>query len=225
MPETQNRPIRAVLFDAVGTLLLPREPVAETYCRLARPLGSRLGAADVARNFAAALAADGRRLETSEELERLRWRQIVAQSLTDLGIEHIDPLFELLWDHFARPDSWRLAPEVPGLWRRLTAAGFVLGIASNFDGRLEAVRQSHPPLDEARWCFVSSQIGYRKPAPQFFAAIEQRLDMRPDEILLVGDDHDHDFAAARLAGWSAVLVEPDGLSQPGQVASLMELVV
>jgi len=222
---TQSRPIRAVLFDAIGTLLLPREPVAATYCRLARPLGSRLSETAVAANFAAALADDQASHETSEELERKRWREIVVQSLTDLESRHVDPLFEQLWDYFAQPDSWRLAPEVPAVWQRLTAAGLRLGIASNFDARLEAVRRGHPPLDAARWCFVSSQFGFRKPSPHFFGAIQQRLGLRPDEILLVGDDHDHDFQAARAAGWNAVLVNRSAPTQPGQVATLAELVV
>ena len=36
--------IRAVLFDAVGTLIELREPVGETYARMARPFGVALPA-------------------------------------------------------------------------------------------------------------------------------------------------------------------------------------
>jgi putative hydrolase of the HAD superfamily len=49
--------------------------------------------------------------------------------------------------------------------------------------------------------FASSEIGWRKPAAEFFRTVEQRLGCEPAEILLVGDDPDLDIAAGRLAGW------------------------
>ena len=206
MPPLRQIPIRAVLFDAVGTLLMPREPVAATYCRLSRPLGSRLQEAEIAERFAAALAED-REVETSEERERLRWRNIVAKTLPDLDAKCADQVFHQLWDYFARPDAWLLGPDVADGWRQLTAAGLVVGIASNFDSRLEVVRLGHPPLDQAAWCFVSSEIGFRKPSPRFFEKISHRLGLPPEEILLVGDDPVLDYQAALAAGWQAVLVD------------------
>lgn len=217
-------PIRAVLFDAVGTLLLPREPVAATYCRFVRAYGSRLDESEVALRFAAALADDLRE-ETSEEQEGLRWRQIVVQSLPDLDPRHVEPLFEQLWEYFGQSGSWLLSEEVPPVWQRLTEAGLTLGIASNFDSRLDGVLLGHPPLSRSPWCFVSSRIGFRKPSPKFFQAIEQQLGLSPGEIMLVGDDLRNDYEAARTAGWQAVLICAGAALAPRQVASLAELVV
>jgi putative hydrolase of the HAD superfamily len=208
MGAAPHSPIRAVLFDAVGTLLLPREPVAETYRRLAEPLGSRLPAKEIAERFAAALQDDALREETTEELERLRWRKTVAVSLPDLAPNVADMLFEQLWDYYATPQAWMLYEDVADAWQRLAALGLTLGIASNFDSRFDQVRGGHPPLDQVQWCFVSSQVGYRKPSPKFFAAIASCLQLRPHEIMLVGDDPRSDYQAALAAGWQAVLVEP-----------------
>ena len=214
MPPLPQIPIRAVLFDAVGTLLLPREPVAATYCRLARPLGSRLGEAEIAARYADAMAED-RKVETSEDQERLRWRGIVAKTLPDLETGGSDRVFHQLWDYFTRPDSWLLAQNVADTWRKLTEAGLAVGIASNFDSRLEVVRLGHPPLDQACWCFVSSEIGFRKPSPRFVETISHRLGLPPEDILLVGDDPILDYQAALDAGWQAVLVDRGGMPALG----------
>jgi len=55
MPMSAGCEIRAVLFDAAGTLLLPREPVGETYARFARRYLA--GAAAAGRAFAAPAAS------------------------------------------------------------------------------------------------------------------------------------------------------------------------
>jgi FMN phosphatase YigB (HAD superfamily) len=41
----------------------------------------------------------------------------------------------------------------------------------------------------------------------YFRAIESWMDCRPQQLLLIGDDRDNDVAAARTAGWSAILVD------------------
>ena len=59
------------------------------------------------------------------------------------------------------------------------------------------------PLTLADHVFASSELGWRKPAAAFFRAVEQRLGLRPEELLLVGDDPELDVAAALRAGWQA----------------------
>src|SRR5262245_9689568 len=46
--------VRAVLFDAVGTVLYPNPPAATAYYEAGQRFGSRLSAAEVARRYAAA---------------------------------------------------------------------------------------------------------------------------------------------------------------------------
>jgi putative hydrolase of the HAD superfamily len=54
--------------------------------------------------------------------------------------------------------------------------------------------------------FASSEIGWRKPAPQFFRTIQEQLGLSPHELLMVGDDLQLDIAAANRAGWQALHV-------------------
>lgn len=76
-----------------------------------------------------------------------------------------------------------------------------MALASNFDERLHAIAGLIEPLSWADQVFASSEIGWRKPAAEFFRTVERRLGCKPGEILLVGDDPDLDIAAGRHAGW------------------------
>jgi len=223
----------AVLFDAVGTLIEPHPPAAVAYAAVGRRFGSSLGEPEIEARFRAAFArreaidaADGMG-ETSEAGERARWRAIVGEIFDDVA--DTEPLFDALWDHFAAAKHWRLIAGAAEAWRRLEARQadgrrLVVGIASNFDSRLESVCSRLPPLASCP-LFISSRLGHRKPSPAFFRAVEARLGLKPEELLLVGDDLANDYQGALAAGWRAILVDRDNQFEgTRRVRSLMELV-
>jgi putative hydrolase of the HAD superfamily len=88
-----------------------------------------------------------------------------------------------------------------------------LGVASNFDSRLHAICRGLEPFTTCDNVFVSSHLGWRKPSPQFFLAIQQSLNVAPAEIVLVGDDIENDYRPALAAGWQAILLRRNQ-SQP-----------
>ncbi|HEY2839596.1 MAG TPA: HAD-IA family hydrolase [Pirellulales bacterium] len=201
---------RAILFDAVGTLMRPEPSVSGAYTAVARRHGIELDQAEVERRFRRAFARQDaidlaeRDNRTDQERERQRWRGIVEDVFGP--IPQIEEIFLDLWGHFANARNWRLFDDVADVWRRLTEAGMTIGIASNFDDRLAGVCRELPPLDDEPHLFVSSQVGWRKPSRGFFAAIESSLSLRPEELLLVGDDLTNDLQAAQAAGWQAILL-------------------
>ena len=225
--------IRAVLFDAVGTLLRPEPAVASAYCAVGRRYGSNLSEEEIARRFAQSIsvrfeedlpspqsrAADH---ATSPAWEVLRWRRIVGDVFEDVA--ELDGLFRDLWTHFAEPSSWRLYDDVAPCIRSLLNGGLTLGMASNFDDRLLDICRGLAPLGQCPHIFYSSGQGYRKPSPSFFAGIENALGLHPTELLLVGDDLENDYVAAQAAGWKAILLDRSGESRNAEcIASLDEL--
>jgi len=203
--------VHAVVFDAVGTLLHPEPTPAEIYAIIGQRFGSQLARSEIKPRFAAAFALEEvadreRRLTTDEARERERWRRIVAQVLDD--VRDVDGCFQELWNHFTRPESWRLAPEAPRIVSALRRRGLATAIASNFDRRLHAVLAGHPlELDVV---VISSEVGWRKPSPAFFAAVCKSLDLSGEQILFVGDDRVNDYDGAQQAGLRAVLLDPAG---------------
>ncbi|HXG13489.1 MAG TPA: HAD-IA family hydrolase [Gemmataceae bacterium] len=202
--------IRAVFFDAVGTLIHPDPPAAEVYATVGRRHGSRLGPSVIATRFRTAfrrqeehdLAAG---LRTSEAREVERWRQIVGEVLDDTA----DPeaCFQELFDHFSRPEAWHCDPEAAAVLRQLADRGLELGLASNYDARLRRVAAGLPALRPVRHLIISAEVGWRKPAPQFFAALCQEVGLPADQVLFLGDDWVNDYQGARAAGLTAILLE------------------
>lgn len=204
-------PIRAVMYDAVGTLLEPAPDVATAYARAAARQGLAVDLAEVRLRFRRAFAAEEARDaadgtgRTDEARERRRWQTIVAAVFPDAP-RHAD-LFDDLWQHFARPEHWRVFPDARAALERCRARGWIVGLASNFDARLHALAAGQPDLAEfvGPVC-VSSELGWRKPRAEFFAAVEARLGLGPNELLLVGDDPLLDVRAARARGWQAIRI-------------------
>ncbi len=209
--------VRAVFLDAVGTLIHPEPAAPVVYEAVARRHGSRLDLAIIAARFAAAFrrqeALDhAAGLRTSEERELARWRAIVGEVLGDVS----DPesCFQELYAHFAAAGAWRCEPGTRAVLDTLAARGWEVGIASNFDHRLHGVAAGLPELRPARHLVVSSQVGWRKPAPAFFAAVCAAVGRSPAEVLFVGDDLANDYEGARAAGLRALLLDPGDRTPP-----------
>jgi putative hydrolase of the HAD superfamily len=218
--------VRAVLFDAVGTVLHPAPPAAVAYYQAGRQFGSRQDPTEVAERYDLAFrrqesfdqsSDDGR---TDEARERRRWRQIVSDVFDD--VRDAEGLFQHLWAHFASPAHWGVFSDVAAAWEELARMNLIIGLASNFDSRLAAVCEGHEPLTRCQHVFVSSRLGVRKPHQGFFAAIERSLNLPPDQILLVGDNLQTDYQAALAAGWQSLLISRES-PPPADVAGISDL--
>jgi putative hydrolase of the HAD superfamily len=216
--------IRAIFFDAVGTLIHPEPPAAAVYAAVGHRYGSRLTEPEIVARFLAAFARQeardmGAGLRTSEERERQRWRDIVGEVLDDVSDK--ERCFEELFSHFGRPEAWR---GEPGLGNVLNDLGhsYVLGVASNYDARLHSVLRGLPQFRRVQHIIISSEVGWRKPAPQFFEALCERVGLRPGEMLFVGDDPVNDYGGATAAGLSAVLIEKRGAGTARIARTLLE---
>ena len=217
--------IDGVLFDAVGTLIEPTPPVAEVYRAAAEARGLSIESDAMRGRFRSAFRETERAdslgaLATDEARERSRWRRIVDGCLAELPDRSAS--FDALWDHFGRPSAWRAFPDVGPTLRTLRDAGLAIRIGSNFDGRLRPVLRGLPEL--APWAddvLISSEVGVRKPHPEFFRAACESLGLPPGRVLCVGDDEANDLEGARAAGLRAVLLDRDGRGRG--IRSLAEL--
>ena len=222
--------IAGVVFDAVGTLIRPEPSVAEAYTAAARRQGVELDVHAVKSRFQHHFHSDrvdgpNGLLSTDEETERRRWRGIVSKVMPE--ISDPDRVFEELWIHFGRPEMWRVFPDVAATLRSLQDAGLEVWIGSNFDSRLRLVAAGHPELQSLRERLViSSEVGYRKPHPQFFRAACDRMGLRPQQVLCVGDDVENDVIGAQRAGLEGLFLDRVGRepSKLPTVRSLSELI-
>ena len=103
-----------------------------------------------------------------------------------------------LWCSVPEPTRTALA--------RLKAAGLLLGVVSNSEGRVEQALEAAGLRDYFDVVVDSGVIGIEKPDPRIFQAALQALRVAPEEALYVGDLYEVDFVGAQSAGIEAVLV-------------------
>jgi putative hydrolase of the HAD superfamily len=222
--------VRAVVFDAVGTLIMPDPPAPSVYAEVGRKLGSRLAPDVITARFRAAFRAEeeidrAAGWRTDEAREERRWRTIVAATLDDVTDSEV--CFRALWDHFVRPAAWRCDPAAGPVLTALARRGLTVAIASNFDRRLRTVVAGLPELAAVGTLVISSELGWRKPAADFFSALVRAVDYTPGEVLLVGDDYENDYVGATAAGLRSVLLDPSGragdsVARVADLASLLD---
>ncbi|MFP3938566.1 MAG: HAD family hydrolase [Phycisphaerae bacterium] len=106
------------------------------------------------------------------------------------------------------------ADSIPAI-RELRRRGLKTGILSNTPWgspaalwREELARHGlDAEVDAAAFC---GDAGRRKPAPEAFHCILERLDAAPERSMFVGDDPRWDIAGPRSLGMEAVLIERNG---------------
>jgi putative hydrolase of the HAD superfamily len=212
--------VRAIVFDAVGTLVFAQPRVADVYHLVGWQHGSLRSRDEIRRRLSEAYAASEAaipytpagslvRAPTSEGQERRRWEQVVATVFDDIP-EAVPVIFRELWQHFAEAGHWRLAEGAAGVLDELARRGYRLAIGSNFDRRLHAVVAGHPALRACERTFVSSEIGFPKPDERFFASAGALWGIHGSQILMVGDDWTNDVLGARAAGWQALYLAAEG---------------
>jgi putative hydrolase of the HAD superfamily len=207
-------PIRAVLFDAAGTLIHLREAVGETYARAARACGVETDPEELQAAFARLLRSmppmvfPGRSRAEIAACERAWWRELVWRVFHRAGeaegMTGFETCFDGLFAHFATPAAWRCAGGAAALLRQLRARGIATGVVSNFDLRLLGLLDTlglSPLLDVV---ILPADAAAAKPDPAIFALALDRLAIRASEAVYVGDDAEEDVAAARRAGMRAI---------------------
>jgi len=207
---TNNKetPLKAIFFDAAGTLFhLPRG-VGYHYALVGAEIGLKLDSRQLDRAFKNAWSAmprreaiDGPRKDDDKDW----WRQLVDLVLDEtapsLGELDRDNFFEIAYEHFAEAGVWELYPEVLEVLEKLHPR-FQLAVVSNFDGRLRMILEQLGVSKFFPHVFLSSELGTDKPDPEIFRRALNLIHLESNQVLHVGDDPERDWKAATAAGLS-----------------------
>lgn len=226
--------IKAVFFDAAGTLFKPARRVGESYAAIATKHGMQVTAADINERFrmcfdaAPRLAFPGAHGDNLAALERDWWKRLVAEVFKPWdGFADFDEYFDELFAYFADPAAWSLYPEVLDALAALKERGMILDVISNFDSRLVRILDGLGAAASFEHIFISSRVGYAKPDRQIFDAALQHHGLIPQHALHVGDSETNDLHGANNAGLRGVLVDRSNDANPTnglRVASLSGII-
>ena len=207
--------IRAVFFDAAGTLFEPREPIGRTYSRLARDFGLDAPEDAVAASFRHAFGAapglafgPGFRPDELRRLEREWWRRRVGETFAPIGkFPDFEAYFDALFSYFANPAHWIADLEAAPTLQRLKGDGLKLGVISNFDHRLYRILDGLDLTRHFDSITISSEAGYAKPRREVYDAALTRAGVPAHDAMHVGDSEHLDLAPAAALGMAAVLID------------------
>jgi putative hydrolase of the HAD superfamily len=118
-----------------------------------------------------------------------------------------------------RDERIALLPGAVDALERARAAGSRLGLITN--GSASAQRAKLARFDLARHfdaILIEGEFGVGKPDLAVYREALRRLDARPDQTWMVGDNLEWDVAAPQRLGIYSIWVDPDGAGVPAQVA-------
>jgi len=208
--------VKAVVFDMDDTLINWREAEHAAIGDLARDHFANAGIpepevraayAQVMALNMAAFKATGRWWYIGERLALLSQR---------LGTERI-VIGEVLADHFKVRVVQHLAL-LPGALEALAASrarGARTALLTNGPGHVQ-----RPKVDQFQlgahvdFVGITGEIGHWKPSPLAFLHVLEKLGVRPEEAVMVGDSIDFDVLPARALGMHTVWVDPVETSHP-----------
>jgi HAD superfamily hydrolase (TIGR01549 family) len=212
-----GRTVEALLFDYGLTLVTftrPSEALLEAYEEVARRLRAAgvgpvppatILLAEVHDRVEDAVArhdAAGYLREIDAVEEERRAYAAIGLHLPDGLLDELTGLVQQAWWQGAA-----VAPGTVGTLKTLRRRGLRLGLCSNASYRPQSLRDQLAHLGLAGLfdgVTFSSEVGWRKPAPQIFAAALVSLGIEAGRCAMVGDRRREDIAGARSAGVATI---------------------
>lgn len=199
--------VRAVLFDAGNTLLFL------DYERLAAGVSPAAGIELTAGGLAMGAGQAAREMERSAGTDHERASLYLDALFRLAGVpdERLAEVRTVLHRLHGERHLWTgVDSRTPTALSRLRAAGLLLGVVSNSDGRVEQALAAAGLRDYFDVVVDSGLTGIEKPDPRIFAAALEALGVTAEEAVYIGDIYEVDVVGARAAGLGAALVDPDG---------------
>jgi putative hydrolase of the HAD superfamily len=225
---TSGSPCRAVLLDALGTLLELERPWPLLRRTLARRHGIAVGEAEAKRAVLAEMAyyrqhhQEGGDERSLADLRR-RCALVLQAEVPELASLSPEEVTEVLLDSIRFSPYPDAAPALAGL----RGAGLRLAVVSNWDCSLSSVLAQLGLAAAIDRVVVSAEVGVAKPDPRIFHVALERLGCDVSEALFVGDSLETDVAGARAAGLRALLIDrgrSEGDGEAERIFGLGELV-
>ena len=219
---------RAVLLDALGTLLTLEDPAPLLRSQLARRFAVEITGEQARRAIRAEIAYYRSHFdEGSDPTALAALRRRCAEALRS-GLPANDPRIAAIDTEsltaalLASLKFSAFADARPAL-RKARLDGRRIVVVSNWDVSLHEVLERLELARLVDGIVTSAGVGARKPATVIFERGLSVAGVQPQEAVHVGDSVDDDIAGARAAGLDAILVRRDGGAGPPGVRTIATL--
>jgi len=214
------RNLRLITFDIVGTVIRFQEPPVAKYVEVAQQFGIKTQFSSLQNSF----YSNWRRMDVenphfgaTSDLSSMRWWIILVQNTfkdvlkDEYDEKKIIKVASALYSYYHSPKPYIVMEDGVQTLKRLRADHSArIGVISNFDNRLHDILPHLGLREYIDFTVTSEDAKSSKPESAIFdfAASRSGLeDLKPNQILHVGDDIDKDYVGASRVGWNALLVD------------------
>jgi HAD superfamily hydrolase (TIGR01549 family) len=194
--------LKTVFFDVGGTLLHVE------WKRVLKILQSSKTPAEIQQVIKQALLAYAKKNAAGTS----RTYEYLACCLETAGVFASDEQLAIVWQKHLERNLWRLTThQAEETLQELLHRGFRLAVISNSEGKVKELLQETNLAQYFEIIVDSGVEGVAKPDKEIFRRACDRMKVKPEESLYVGDIFEIDVVGALSAGMYAALLDPHGL--------------
>ena len=224
--------IKLISFDAADTIIKLARTVGEHYSYIATNYGIKVNPEILNTNFKLVFS-QMQPLGSTGHKDFDWWKIVIEKTFSQSGIEisqfsDYKKFEKELYNYLAEENTWLLFEDVKSILDYLITRKYRLIVFSNFDERLNTVLKNLKINEYFEQIICSTQIGFAKPDIKAFEKVAEICNLKPNEILHIGDGFENDYLGALRADFKALFLNrqklplyniPDGQ----EIASLLEL--
>ena len=208
--------IKAIFFDFYNTLVRFWPPLPQIQHAACQNLGIRVPPEKLARGYA---IADlyfneenhrfplGDRDDASRDAFFARYEQVI---LAESGVAVSLRMAKQIWDMaISVPKEFVEFEETRTVLAELQGRGYRLAVLTNLRRDMDELTQQLGIHEYLEFCLTGREVA-EKPATAIFEAALQRMAVRPEQAMHVGDQPRSDVQGARDAGLRPVLIDRGG---------------
>lgn len=221
----KEQQIKAIFFDAGGTLLYIHPSVGKVYADVTREMGVDLSderieerLQEIWEDYAPTNSVREGDYRASDERDRNMWKEFLRRLYEDLEpLQELefDEWFENVFDRFGEPGTFQLYEESLETILTLKQAGRYVGVVSNWDSRLLSICEGLGIDEHVDFILPSAVAGYRKPSERIFEQALETADVQPEEAMHIGDKQLDDYKGSKSAGLTPVLLDRNNRNEQG----------
>ncbi len=203
-----------IFFDAGDTLVHPRPSFSGLFVNVCTEHGLEVDGERVPEVAGALLAGltdkqrQGWTFSSDPAGSKAFWWDFYSTALRNLGADgDTDHLVQALYASFSDPANYQAFPDAVPALDALAAAGYELGIISNFEPWLATLLAELDLMRYFSHLVISGVVGVEKPHPRIFELALSEAGAEASRTCHVGDSLASDVEGARDVGITPILVD------------------
>lgn len=146
----------------------------------------------------------GQLQDTAASHNRMLYMQILMEQFSQKPAVYALELYHVYWD--AMLQTMQLYDYVLPLFRELVSQGIRIAMLTDLTAQIQHRKIRKLGIAEYVDVLVTSEeVGREKPDPAMFHLVVKKLQMQPEQLVMVGDSCEKDIKGARMAGMHGIL--------------------